>query len=422
MNIILICYKLSPSKGSEYAIAWNFIRQMSKYHHFYVLYGTDGTSGGDEMDKWINNNPEENINYCHVALPSNNPYANFTKWLYRHEKYVGFYLMYKIWHKEAYNTALKIMSECKIDLIHYLTLSGFKEPGLCWKIKDVPYVWGPVQGVENWPICLYKAITVKGKIEAIYRLIAHNAVLLGSIKVRKAVARADYIFGSTPKTLTQFKTLYGKTLDYLPEHGIVGMNVQQPIQRLQGEPLQIFWAGKFEDRKCVHLLLMALGKLKAANWQLTLCGTGPLQDEVNNTILRLGIKDQISLKGKVSRDEVQQCFKNSHLHIISSMSEETTTVLFEAMSWGVPTLTLDHCGMGGVVCERCGIKIPIRSYNQVIGDMASAIKDMIDNPSKVNMLSKGVMQCSKQYLWEERVKKFNEVYNNLINKREIKLL
>ena len=70
--------------------------------------------------------------------------------------------------------------------------------------------------------------------------------------------------------------------------------------------------------------------------------------------------------------------KNSHLHVISSLGEATTTVLFEAMSYGVPTMTLDHCGMAGVVCEECGIKIPIHSYNQVISDIAKRIDELIE--------------------------------------------
>lgn len=418
MNIILLCYKLSPERGSEYAVAWNYIRNMSKFHKIHVLYGTDGTADGHEMRNWIKNNVETNMHYYHVTLAKDDLYASFTKWLYSKEKYIGFYLMYKVWHKEAYNTAKKIISKNRIDVIHYLNPIGFKEPGQCWKIKDIPYVWGPVQGVENWPIALFKAITMKGKIEALYRLFAHNAVLIGSASVRKAVKRADYIFGATPNTLHQFKRLYGKSLYYLPENGITKMNVYNPIKRLKGEPLQLLWAGKFEDRKCVHLIIKALGLLKGENWELTLCGSGHLMGGVKKQLHELGIEEQVCLKGRVQREDVQRCFQKAHLHLISSMSEATTTVLFEAMSWGVPTLTLDHCGMSGVVCEKCGIKIPINSYEQVIRDIALAIKDMINNSEKVEILSKGVLECSRDYLWEKRVEQFNNAYENVTHYRK----
>ena len=111
--------------------------------------------------------------------------------------------------------------------------------------------------------------------------------------------------------------------------------------------------------------------------------------------------------------------KSSHLHVISSLGEATTTVLFEAMSYGVPTMTLDHCGMAGVVCEECGIKIPIHSYEQVVSDIAKNIDYLIENPEKIQQLSQGVLECSKKHMWENRVKIFNEVYEKTVLKYKV---
>ncbi len=416
MKIILLCYKLSPNRGSEYAVAWNFLRRMFPYHEFFVLYGNDGTADNRDMNSWILSHPNENIHYYKVELPQTR-YANFTKWLYKKEKYSGFFLMYNLWHKETYKVAKKISKQYDIDIIHYLNPIGFKEPGYLWKVNNIPYIWGPIQGVHNWPLPLYKAISWKGKKEALYRLFAHNAVLLFSLKIRRAVKRADYIFGVSRQTINQFKTLFGKDLEYLPENGITQMMTEQPIKKEPHSPLNIIWVGKFEDRKCIHLLLMALGKLKNENWILTVCAGGGKLDVVSQ-IKALGIEQKVILKGKVSREEVQECFRNSHLHVISSLQDATTTVLFEAMSWGVPTMTLDHCGMGMVVCEKCGIKIPITSYSQVIDDIATAIHDLIRNPQKVQQLSEGVLECSKQYLWDARVQRFNRVYELVAKKKD----
>lgn len=40
-----------------------------------------------------------------------------------------------------------------------------------------------------------------------------------------------------------------------------------------------------------------------------------------------------------------EMFKNAHMHIITSISEGNATTIWEAMSYGVPTLSFDHCGM-----------------------------------------------------------------------------
>ena len=92
------------------------------------------------------------------------------------------------------------------------------------------------------------------------------------------------------------------------------------------------------------------------------------------------------------------------------------------MSFAVPTMTLDHCGMAGVVCEKCGIKIPIHSYNQVISDIAKRIDELIEKPEKIQQLSQGVLECSKEYMWENRVKIFNEVYKEVALKYQTSFL
>ena len=86
------------------------------------------------------------------------------------------------------------------------------------------------------------------------------------------------------------------------------------------------------------------------------------------------------------------------------------------MSWAVPTMTLDHCGMSSVVCNKCGIKIPIISYSQVIMDMANNIKRIIDYPNIINKLSEGVIHCSENYMWTKRIEIFNSTYKKIANK------
>lgn len=84
------------------------------------------------------------------------------------------------------------------------------------------------------------------------------------------------------------------------------------------------------------------------------------------------------------------------------------------MGKAIPTLTLDHCGMAGVVCEKCGIKIPIRSYNQVVDDIANRINEILSNPKIIERLSTGTIECAKKFMWSNRIDLYNETYDKLI--------
>jgi glycosyltransferase involved in cell wall biosynthesis len=126
--------------------------------------------------------------------------------------------------------------------------------------------------------------------------------------------------------------------------------------------------------------------------------------------------EKIIEHGLVSREEVLSIMQSSHLHIITSLAETNPTVLWEAMSWAVPTMTLDHCGMSAVVCERCGIKIQIHSYRQVINDIRNQIDDICRHPERIRMMSEGVIECSKKFMWENRINLFNSIYNELVKR------
>lgn len=415
MKIILITYPVSPYRGSEFAVSWNYIVNMSKYHELFVLYGTSGNGFGNvsELQDWLKSHDLPNVHFIDVQVPKNS-ISNFLAFCRKISYTYGSYIQYKYYYRLVYEKAKDIISRERIDVVHYLNPIGFKEPGRCWKIKNVPYIWGPIQGVENRPFCLYRALGMKGCLDAIVRLVFHNGILFCSSKIRKAIKRADYLFAATPRTVKQMKSIFHKDAIYLPENGILEMKCYNPICYEKDETFRIVWVGAVCYRKGLVLLLEALNQVKNENWQLDVCGSGELLNKLKSIVRDSHIESRIKWHGNLPREDVFELFRAAHLHVISSLGEATTTVLFEAMSCGVPTMTLDHCGMAGVVCEKCGIKIPIRSYRQVISDIAKNIDCLIENPERIHTLSQGVLECSKKYMWENRIKIFNEVYEKAV--------
>lgn len=133
------------------------------------------------------------------------------------------------------------------------------------------------------------------------------------------------------------------------------------------------------------------------------------------------LKGNVTFHGKIDREQVQQLISASHLHVITSLGEANPTVIWEAMAKAVPTLTLDHCGMSGVVCDRCGIKIPVGSYRKVTTRIANEIDYIIEHPTRINELSTGVLACSERFMWDNRIPLFIETYTRLINEYRAKI-
>lgn len=399
-SLALITYDISPYRGSEASVSWNYVWNMRHTNKLIVIYG----KGKDEIERFIvENGSVENVEFI------NNPVETVTgKGIMMDIKYN---LAYRRWHLKTYEMVNKMVDEGRVDLIHYLNPIGFKEPGFLWKITKVPYVWGPIQGVENRPFELYHALSVKGKCNALVRRIVHNGLFILMPRLKKALDRVDVVFAATPNTVKNLKRWYHKDSIYLPENGIMKMERTTPVM-YDGGVLRLIWIGGICERKALVILLDALAKVGGHNWHLDVLGDGDQKEKLQKKFSHLN--NHITWHGMVDRASVQEVLFQSHLHVISSLGEGNPTILWEAFGKAIPTLTLDHCGMAGVVCEKCGIKIPIHSYNQVVEDIVDRINGVLHNPKIIEQLSVGTIECAKKFMWSNRIDLYNETYEKLI--------
>ena len=73
----------------------------------------------------------------------------------------------------------------------------------------------------------------------------------------------------------------------------------------------------------------------------------------------LGITQQIIWHGNLNNAKVLALMKKADLFFLTSVSEDTSTVVLEAISSQLPVLCFDACGFGHVINEKVGIKIPL---------------------------------------------------------------
>ena len=300
-TILLITYDISPYRGSEASVSWNYVSNMGEYHKVIVLYGR----GKEEIEKYLESHQMSNVRFINI------PYVSLQgSGLLLDIKYN---LNYRRWHYQTYLKAKELVNNEHVDIIHYLNPIGFKEPGYCWMIKDVPYVWGPIQGVENRPLALFPALSSKGKINALVRRVVHNGMLWCLPRVKKALKRADAVFAATPNTVKQLKCIHHKDAIYLPENGILKMERTEPIT--MNDTLNLIWVGSIDERKALSILITALGKVKNKNWHLNVLGEGSLRGKCAELAYELGISERITFHGKVDRAQVQLVFAQSHIHV-----------------------------------------------------------------------------------------------------------
>lgn len=418
-TILLLAYSVSPVRGSEYSVGWNYIREMSQDHNLIVLYGLAGDHMGDvdEVDlspicrslsnvEWVAVRP----NWIAKLLNTPNRKGFFV---------YSFYMAYKFWHRQVYQIARDLVQTRPIDLIHYLCPIGYREPGYLWKI-DKPYIWGPVGGIENRSVKLAreKGTVVGAKI--MLRNAVNTVQFRFSSRIMAAFSRADMVLAATTGTQKRIADVQHIASILMTENAITDemLDNQRIVTVKPDACFNMIWVGRIDERKSLDILLKALGAIHSGPWHLSVIGDGPLKTAFRELAHTLGISANITWAGKVTRQEVNQYYREAHVHVISSLLEANTTVIWEAMSFGIPTVALDHFGMHDTVCEKCGVKVPmVGTLQSVVGSLAQQLSRLMQRPALIEQFSQGVLECSRRYTWAQRRALWNNYYDAAISHR-----
>ena len=95
---------------------------------------------------------------------------------------------------------------------------------------------------------------------------------------------------------------------------------------------------------------------------------------------------------------------------------QNTTAVFEAMANKLPIIALNQNGVKDIVQNDCGILVNVCSKEQVIVDLATALRKLIENDSmRQAMGEKAFWKIKKHYTWSKRVCAMNEIYRELVN-------
>ena len=120
----------------------------------------------DWIEAEVSNKPDEfsrvRFHYVEPPLWSYNDTSGFWRWQANIPLLVPlFHRYYHRWMRAAYKTACELNRWCQFDLVHQLTFVGFRFPGHLWKL-GIPFVWGPIGGLENTPWRLLPTMGAQG--------------------------------------------------------------------------------------------------------------------------------------------------------------------------------------------------------------------------------------------------------------------
>ena len=158
LKILVNAYACSPDMGSEPGMGWNWCVNLAEYCELFII--TEGEFR-DKIETVVPTLPQgDNMHFYY------NPVSEDIRRMCWNQGDWRFYKYYKRWQKSTTDIARKICKDEKIDILHQLNMIGFREPGYLWQISKetgIPFVWGPVDAKESFPLAYASGASLKTK-------------------------------------------------------------------------------------------------------------------------------------------------------------------------------------------------------------------------------------------------------------------
>lgn len=406
LSILINAYACSPNMGSEPGMAWNWCVNLAKYCELHII--TEGEFR-DKIEAILPTLPQgKNMHFYY------NPVSEKIRKMCWNQGDWRFYKYYKEWQWKTYLMAKDICRKTHIDILHQLNMIGFREPGYLWKIPDIPFIWGPVDAKESFPMAYLEGASLKTKLFMQLKNTITKWQLQHAKRVHLAAKQASYVISASSNSRRALKKyfqiespLLNETGCYIQEHPI--------IDKFPKKCLDVLWVGKLDFRKQLGLALRSIAETQNPHIKLHIVGGGnslPYQELAKE----LGIKAQCKWYGAVSHEEVQKIMQESDVFFFTSVAEGTPHVVLEAIGNNLPVVCFNTCGQGDSVNERIGRKIELSNPTTSIHEFATILKDLADNRTQLKEMTENCKKRQHELSWDSKALQMVELYKRTLQK------
>ena len=409
LKVLLGCYACDPNYGSEPGMGWNFVSNIAKYHDVHAI--VEEGEFKETLTRFAEENPDKvkNITFHFVSRTHHNTLRKIWP--------PSYYWFYRTWHRRAYKLAVELNKKENFDIVHQVTLAGFREPGFLWKLKK-PFIWGPLGGFTQTSWRLLSGMGLHTMFFFSARNILNYLQKRFSFSVREAAKHSYSILVSDKQGIEDAQNIWHRNAILMREVGIYKSGCPSPIaHRQNGSILRVCWAGELIPLKGLDILIHAIKQCKY-RIHVEVLGRGPMLNKWQSAVRNLKLCDNFTFHGFVPHQRVADIMIQCHAACITSIKEGgTSTFVLEALQAGLPIIALNHCGYATVIDESSGIKIPIQSKQKIISTLAAELDYLAEHEEIRQRLAIGAQKQAKNFTWEAKMQMLNKLYWEAANKK-----
>ena len=403
LNILISAYACRPGEGSEPGVGWHTVRELSKYHHIWVL-TRQNNRPAIEAEQQRHPIPKLQFIYC-------DPPCWLQRWN-QNQRIV--HLHYYLWQLCAYRVARRLHQSIGFDVVHHVTYVRYSAPSFL-SLLPVPFIWGPVGGAETAPRTFWYALGLQGKSYELIRLLTHR---LGELDpFTHVTARRSILARATTEDTAQRLRQLGAT--HVELDSAIGLHADD-ITRLgqcpppSSPPLRFISMARLLHWKGLHLGLRAFAQAKLNDAEYWIVGDGAERNRLEELAGELGIAPQVKFFGRLSRDDTLRQLSVSHVLVHPSLHDSGGWVCLEAMAAGRPVICLDLGGPALQVTTATGMKIPACNPQQAVMEIADAMQRLATAARlRRRMGQAGKQRVREHFAWDMKGRLLAQRYTDI---------
>lgn len=290
------------------------------------------------------------------------------------------------------------------DIIHGFSGGSIPSLGLALaKFKKVPYVF-----TYNTRLNHYTHYFLGGKVirpKAVEKVVELYCNVCDHVIAPAEYVKEELIAFGVKKPITVIpngvntKVFKSGNKDYLKNK--LGLLEKDKI---------VLYVGRLAKEKSIDFLLKSFALLNRPNTYFVLAGDGPERKNLENLAKELGINGKTIFLGATPHYDLAKIYNGGDVFVFASSTETQGLVVPEAMSCGLPVLTIEDKvfrqfidnGIDGFIVEK----------DENI--FAQKLKEILDNDNlRFQISGRAHEKISIKYSLDEVAKKFENLYKQL---------
>jgi glycosyltransferase involved in cell wall biosynthesis len=193
-----------------------------------------------------------------------------------------------------------------------------------------------------------------------------------------------------------------------------GIELRPKIVRTECGPRRLLFLGRIHPKKGIDVLLRAWGQIEPrfSEWELRIIGKDELgyQARMQELSRTLGLK-RVSFPGPAYGEQKAEEYKNAHLFVLPTHSENFGIAVAEALAWGLPAIVSKGAPWSGLEEKGCGWWIE-KGVAPLVDCLASALA--LPPVQLYEKGQRGRLWIEQEFSWERVGRMMYETYSWLI--------